>query len=171
MFKKIDDQQKKQAAFTFVEVLVATLLVAIVMTALGSMMALSARVAEANEMEQLAQLKAQQTMEFFRRERMVRGWNIFYSNITNPVDTTKTYCLNPLPDDINDINSTGWAGNCSNYQSDFNFFYYSVEAEIEKIDSQTLNIVINIDRFNKGASITDPVADDFFTVSQTFKQY
>lgn len=162
MLKKRKNQQKKQAAFTFVEVLVATLLVAIVMTALGSMMALSARVAEANEMEQLAQLKAQQTMEFFRRERLIRGWSNFYNSLS-----TDTYCLNTLPANITNISS----GNCSGYQSDFNFFYYSVEAEIEKIDSQTLNIVINIDRFNKGASITDPAADDFFTVSQTFKQY
>jgi type II secretory pathway pseudopilin PulG len=167
MLKKRNNLQQKQGAFTFVEVLVATLLVTLVMTALGSMMALSMRVAEANEMEQLAQLKAQQTMEFFRRERLVRGWGDFYNSLQD--DTT--YCLNTLPANIASIS----VGSCStNYQSDFNFFYYSVEANIDKTNSpgqQSVMVEVNIYRYDmSGNPVGDPDVA-FFTVNQTFKQY
>lgn len=169
MLKKRNNLQQKQGAFTFVEVLVATLLVTLVMTALGSMMALSMRVAEANEMEQLAQLKAQQTMEFFRRERLVRGWEDFY----NSLQDNTTYCLNTLPANIASIST----GGCSNYQSDFNFFYYSVEANIDKTNSpgqQSVIVEVNIYRYDmSGNPIYDLYDPDvaFFTVNQTFKQY
>lgn len=166
MLKKRNNLQQKQGAFTFVEVLVATLLVTLVMTALGSMMALSMRVAEANEMEQLAQLKAQQTMEFFRRERLVRGWGDFY----NSLQDNTTYCLNTLPANIASIST----GGCSNYQSDFNFFYYSVEANIDKTNSpgqQSVIVEVNIYRYDMSGNLIGDPDVAFFTVNQTFKQY
>lgn len=166
MLKKRNNLQQKQGAFTFVEVLVATLLVTLVMTALGSMMALSMRVAEANEMEQLAQLKAQQTMEFFRRERLVRGWEDFY----NSLQDNTTYCLNTLPANIASI----YEGSCSNYQSDFNFFYYSVEANIDKTNSpgqQSVIVEVNIYRYDMSGNLIGDPDVAFFTVNQTFKQY
>ena len=166
MSKKIKKWQNKQGAFTFIEVLAAVSIVALVMTALGSMMALSVRVAEANEMEQLAQMKAQQSIEFFRRERLVRGWNIFYLSLDN-----QTYCLNTLPSSIDGISS----GSCgSNYQTDFNFFYYTIEATITKINSlneQSVDVEIDIYRFDKSGSPVGDPGDPFYTVKQTFKQY
>ena len=166
MLKKRTNQHQKQRAFTFVEVLVATMLVALVMTALGSMMALSMRVAEANEMEQLAQLKAQQTMEFFRRERLIRGWSDFY----NSLQDNPTYCLNTLPANITTISP----GSCSTYKSDFNFFYYRVEANIDKTDSlgqQSVIVEVNIYRYDMSGNLIGDPGVAFFTVNQTFKQY
>ncbi len=166
MLKNSHRQHQKQAAFTFIEVLVATLLVALVMTALGSMMALSMRVAEANEMEQLAQLKAQQTMDFFRRERLIRGWGDFY----NSLQDNTTYCLNTLPANITTISP----GSCSTYQSDFNFFYYSVEANIDKtnlVGQQSVTAEINIYRYDKSGNPVGHPGEAFFTVRQTFQQY
>jgi len=166
MLKKRTNQHQKQRAFTFVEVLVATMLVALVMTALGSMMALSMRVAEANEMEQLAQLKAQQTMEFFRRERLIRGWSDFY----NSLQDNATYCLNTLPTNIVNIS----LGSCSTYKSDFNFFYYRVEANIDKTDSlgqQSVIVEVNIYRYDMSGNLIGDPGVAFFTVNQTFKQY
>jgi len=166
MYKKIQKKRKNRKAFTFVEVLVATLLVAIVMTALGSMMALSARVAESNEMKELAQLKAQQSMEFFRRERLIRGWNIFYANLANGV-----YCINDLPDHIQNIEP----GSCpvDNPMSDFNLFYYNVEVVVLKTptpSAESIEIEINIYRYSKsGVYLGD--GDAFLSVSQIFKQY
>ena len=165
MLKKRKKWQHKQGAFTFVEVLAAISIVALVMTALGSMMALSARVAEANEMEQLAQMKAQQSIEFFRRERLVRGCNTFYSSLNH----NAKYCLNTLPSSIGSISS----GSCVSHQEDFNFFYYSIEATIKKPDSvneQIVEVQIDIYRFDKSGS---PVGtgDAFYTVKQTFKKY
>ncbi|HOI05247.1 MAG TPA: prepilin-type N-terminal cleavage/methylation domain-containing protein [Candidatus Woesebacteria bacterium] len=166
MLKKRTNQHQKQRAFTFVEVLVATMLVALVMTALGSMMALSMRVAEANEMEQLAQLKAQQTMEFFRRERLIRGWSDFY----NSLQDNATYCLNTLPANITTISP----GSCFTYKSDFNFFYYSVEANIDRTNlpgRQSVIVEVNIYRYDMSGNLIGDPGVAFFTVNQTFKQY
>ena len=168
MLKKRKKWQKKQGAFTFVEVLAAVSIVALVMTALGSMMALSVRVAEANEMEQLAQMKAQQSIEFFRRERLVRGWTAFYSNLND----NATYCLNTFPGDIANMHSV--LGSCSAHQGDLNFFYYSIEATITKIDSlneESVKVQIDIYRFDKSGSPVGDSDDAFYTVEQTFKKY
>ena len=151
-----------QRAFTFVEVLVATLIVAMVMTALGSMMALSARVAEANEMEQLAQLKAQQAIEFFRRERQVRGWRVFYDNLSSDV-----YCISNLPEDIQNIDSN----ECSIPKTDFNFFYYTIEANVTQISSAQIDVQINIYRYNKSGNIIGDPGEAFFSADQSFKEY
>lgn len=166
MLKKRKKWQNKQGAFTFIEVLAAVSIVALVMTALGSMMALSVRVAEANEMEQLAQMKAQQSIEFFRRERLVRGWNTFYSSLSH----NAKYCLNTLPGSIGDISS----GSCVTHQGDFNFFYYTIEATIQKIDSlneESVEVEISIYRFDALGSLIGDPGDPFYTVKQTFKQY
>ena len=155
-----------QQAFTFVEVLVATLIVALVMTALGSMMALSARVAEANEMEQLAQLKAQQAIEFFRRERLVRGWKVFAESLVN----NTTYCLNDLPSNINTL----VPGNCASVMQDFNFFYYQIETNIVQNSDllpEPIDIQINIFRYDKSGNLIGDPGEAFYTVTQTFKQY
>lgn len=151
-----------QQAFTFVEVLVATLIVAMVMTALGSMMALSARVAEANEMEQLAQLKAQQAIEFFRRERLVRGWKVFDEKLNHG----NTHCLNDLPTDttIDDLGSA-----CgTDYVDNFNFFYYAIEAKITQT-LEPIDIQINIYRYDKSGNKIG--TDAFYTTTQTFQKY
>jgi len=167
MFNKRQNQRQKQGAFTFVEVLVAILLVALVMTALGSMMALSSRVAEANEMEQLAQLKAQQSMDFFRRERLIRGWGNFYSSLEDG-----TYCITDFPDKIQNMSTLKADCDSGDYADDFNFFYYNIESEITKTGSsgqQSIEVQIDIYRYTKNGDLigTDP----FFTVNQTFKQY
>lgn len=154
-----------QRAFTFVEVLVATLIVAMVMTALGSMMALSARVAEANEMEQLAQLKAQQAIEFFRRERLVRGWKVFDDKLNNG----HIYCLNDLPTDstINDLTSVACG---TDFVDDFNFFYYAIEANLTQI-LEPIEIQINIYRYDKSGNKIGPPGEAFYTTTQTFQKY
>ena len=160
---KSKSKQKPQAGFTFIEVLVAVVIVASVLTALGSMMALSMRVAEANEMEQLAQLKGQQVLEFFRKERLVKGWNSFYSNLDSGV-----YCVSTLPAQIEDLKNPPYFMSCYSSTEFLNHFYYTIEAVINKTD--TIQVVVNVYRYSKGG--TQQIGTgEFFTVEQTFKQY
>lgn len=171
MLKKRKKRQNKQGAFTFVEVLAAVSIVALVMTAMGSMMALSVRVAEANEMEQLAQMKAQQSIEFFRRERLVRGWTAFNTKL----EDGKTYCLSDIPTAIGGLSTKPLSG-CPK-KIDFNFFRYSIEAKISNTISpqESITVTINIDRFdlanNKIIKNPSEPNEPFYTVEQTFKKY
>jgi type II secretory pathway pseudopilin PulG len=156
-------KNKKQAGSTFIEVLVAMVVVATVLTALGSMMALSMRVAEANEMEQLAQLKAQQVLEFFRKERLVGGWNTFYSSLNDG-----DYCLSPLPSSINNIG----VAPCPTPLTVLNHFYYKIETSVTKdstAGAESIELEVNVYRYTKGGTLLGNGA--FFTLRQVFKQY
>ncbi len=156
-------RKKKQAGSTFIEVLVAMVVVATVLTALGSMMALSMRVAEANEMEQLAQLKAQQVLEFIRKERLVKGWNTFFSSLDNG-----DYCLSPLPDSIDNISPAP----CPTPLTVLNHFYYKIEASLNKdvtVGAESVQLEVNVYRYSKGGTLLGNGA--FFTLNQIFKQY
>ena len=64
------------------------------------MMSMSVRVAERNEMEQLARLKAQETLEYFRKERSIRGWSEFFNMTAGADNEELSYCFNDLPADI-----------------------------------------------------------------------
>lgn len=161
--KNIFIKSKKQAGSTFIEVLVAMVVVATVLTALGSMMALSMRVAEANEMEQLAQLKAQQVLEFFRKERLVKGWNTFFASLTDG-----DYCLSPLPDSIDNIS----AAPCPTPFTVLNHFYYKIEASLNKdatVGEESVQLEVSVYRYSKGGTLLGNGA--FFTLNQVFKQY
>jgi Tfp pilus assembly protein PilW len=156
-------KNKKQAGSTFIEVLVAMVVVATVLTALGSMMALSMRVAEANEMEQLAQLKAQQVLEFFRKERLVKGWNTFFSSLDNG-----DYCLSPLPDSVDNISPAP----CPLPLTVLNHFYYKIETSVSKdttVGAESVELQVNVYRYTKGGTLLGNGA--FFTLSQVFKKY
>lgn len=90
-----------QRASTLIEVLVAMTIVATILTALGSMMAMSVKVAQRNEMEQLALMQAQETMEYFRKERNLVGWDKFFKMIDT--DEALSLCFNTLPANISEM--------------------------------------------------------------------
>jgi type II secretory pathway pseudopilin PulG len=156
-------KNKKQAGSTFIEVLVAMVVVATVLTALGSMMALSMRVAEANEMEQLAQLKAQQVLEFFRKERLTKGWSTFFSTLDNG-----DYCLSPLPANIDEISLAP----CPLPLTVLNHFYYKIETNVSKntgAGEESVELMVDVYRYSKSGNLIGE--GPFFSLEQTFKQY
>lgn len=83
----------RQVGSTLVEVLIAVSIIALVLTAVGSMISMSIRLADSNEKKQLALQKAQEAMEFFRKERLVNSWHGF----TTPLVDNSTYCVSSLP--------------------------------------------------------------------------
>lgn len=84
-----------QKASTLVEILIAVSVIALVLTSVSAMITMSIRLAESNEQKQLALQKAEEALEFFRRERSINSWHGFSTSISDGV-----YCVSDLPEEI-----------------------------------------------------------------------
>lgn len=82
-----------QAGQSIVEVLVATAVVGVVITAIASGLTLSVKNTAEAKYKTLATTMAQQALEVYRRERVVQGWESF----RDALGAGGTYCLNTLP--------------------------------------------------------------------------
>ena len=84
----------KQSGQTIVEVLIVTVVIATILTALAASLTMSANNTNQSKQRSLATTYAQEGLEVFRRERNSLGWNRFYESLNS-----STYCLNDLPVD------------------------------------------------------------------------
>ena len=129
----------KNRGSSLVEVLVAVSIIALVLTAVSSMIFASVKLAESNEIRQLALQKNEETLEFFRKERFINSWDSFKNNLQ---DNT-TYCLSTLPDDLTGMaDKMGTCGDTDNFQAASYFFRREVVVDILSTDS--LNLIVNL---------------------------
>jgi len=84
---------KKQAGQTIVEILVATAVVALVLTAVASGLTYSIKSASESKYRSVATSKAQEAVEVFRYQRSTLGWETFVEVLA----TGGAYCYNTLP--------------------------------------------------------------------------
>lgn len=84
-----------QAGQSVIEVLVATAVVAVVMTGIAVGLTLSVRNTSEAKQRAYASVQAQQVMEVFRRERVQYGWGTFYDTLSSG-----DYCFNTLPSSL-----------------------------------------------------------------------
>lgn len=101
MNKAISKTKISQLGSTLVEILVAVTIIALVLTAVSAMISMSSRLAESNEKKQLALQKAEEALEFFRKERAITSWYGFSS----PLNDGSTYCVSNLPENIASISA------------------------------------------------------------------
>jgi len=97
-----------EAGSTIIEVLIATVVVGMVMTAVAALMTVSIKNTALLRYRAAATTQAQSGLEIFRRERNLLGWESFFESLD-----TSVYCLNTMP-----ANSTEFvalpAGECQN---------------------------------------------------------
>lgn len=85
-----------QKASTLIEILIAVTIIALVLTSVSAMITMSIKLASSNEQKQLALQKAQEAMEFFRKERSVNSWHSF----SIPLEDESSYCISSLPESV-----------------------------------------------------------------------
>lgn len=85
-------KKKYQAGQTLIEVILVTVVVASVLTALAASVSMSSRNTSKNKELSVATGLVQETLELFHRERYALGWGTFQSALSDG-----TYCLNTLP--------------------------------------------------------------------------
>jgi type II secretory pathway pseudopilin PulG len=83
-----------------IEILIATAVVGMVMTAVASGLVLSVKNSAIGKFKVLATTRAQEGLEIFRREKVIQGWSQFYSDLS-----TGTYCINKVASDSAQFNA------------------------------------------------------------------
>jgi len=84
---------RNQQGSGLIEIIVATGVMALVLTAIIAGLTLSLRTSSETEYRSQSVKRAQEAMEVFRRERTLRGWEAFVDSVK--VDST--YCMSTLP--------------------------------------------------------------------------
>lgn len=155
----MNNQLSRQRASTLVEVLVAVTVIALVLTAVGAMISMSIKLASSNEQQQLALQKAQEALEFFRKERLINSWYSF----SNPLVDDSTYCLSSMPEEVASISAK--LGFCSEQDvleaAKYNF---KREASVNFSGSNSLTIQVDM-------NWTDGNKAKNLTLEQSFENY
>lgn len=81
-----------QLGQTLIEVILATAIVASVLTAIAASVSMSSKNTNENKKKSMATSFAQETLEVFHRERYSLGWETFKNALGDG-----TYCFNDLP--------------------------------------------------------------------------
>lgn len=87
-------RSRSQAGQTIIEVLIATVVVAMVLTAVAATLSVSVKNTSQARYQEVARTMAQSGLEVFRRERNILGWQAFHNALNSG-----SYCLNTLPAD------------------------------------------------------------------------
>lgn len=88
----------REGGQTVVEVLIVTVVVATVLTAIAAGLTMSVKNTAQSKQRSLAASYAQETLEVFHREQFALGWSSFRNALSSG-----TYCLNELPADSNEF--------------------------------------------------------------------
>lgn len=130
----------KQAASTLIEVLIAVSIIALVLTAVGSMISMSIKLADSNEKQQLALQKAEEALEFFRKERSINSWYTF----STPLVDGAIYCVSSLPESVASLSAK--LGVCSDSDVlEAARYKFKRQAVIDFDGSSSIKVEIDID--------------------------
>jgi type II secretory pathway pseudopilin PulG len=134
----------RQSASTLVEVLVAVSIIALVLTAVSAMISMSVKLSDSNEKKQLALQKAQEALEFFRKERSINSW---YGFSTFLIDSSR-YCVSSLPEEVASISTK--LGACSDSDLlEAARYSFKREAVVNFDGNDTLSVQIDL-KWNEG---------------------
>lgn len=155
----INKKRSSQVGSTLIEVLVAVTIIAMALTSIGSMIAMSIRLSNSNEQKQLALQKAQEAIEFFRKERLINSWYSFSTNLGDG----DIYCMDSLPTSVASMSAMLGACGSGDYleAAKYNFFR---EAEITFASANSLTVKVDIDWEDSGKAKN-------LEIEQSFENY
>lgn len=102
-------RRQRQRGSTLIEIVVASGVMALVITAIVAGLTLTLKTTAESEYRSHGVKRSQEAMEVFRRERTLRGWENFVDSFTSGT----TYCLATLPAPLGSFTS----GACTSGQS------------------------------------------------------
>lgn len=150
-----------QSGQTIIEVLIATGVVALVMTALMATMTLSLQNSSQAKYRSLATKLGQEGMESLRQQRDAMGWESFYQVVSG--QGNGTYCLNTVPITTEDLGTLS-GGACETFPISRTGIAFQREAIIT---------VVSVDeiRFEISVSWQDGADEHNTVVVQEFKNW
>lgn len=149
----------KQKASTLIEILVAVSIIALVLTSVGAMITMSIRLADGNEQQQLALQKAEEALEFFRKERSINSWHSF----STPLEDGESYCINSLPTSVASMSAQ--LGTCGETEFlEAAKYPFQREALVQFNNEESVKIVI-------GVAWQNSSKDKSLSIEQNFENY
>lgn len=136
----------KQAGNTLIELLIATVIVGLVLTAVAMTMMYSIQREATNRYREYATQLAVETNEFLYLRRAILGWQGFRDTYT-PGGATTTYCFH-YPDLSTDPQLAGGACTPTEYMNQYNI-PFATDVEIVQDDATKLTATITV-RANVG---------------------
>lgn len=132
-----------QAGQSIVEVLVATAVVAVVMTAIAAAMTVSVKNTAQAKYRSLGTQLAQENLEVFRRERDRLGWETFYE-VLDDDGSIGTYCFSQtLPTTAQNFVDLTATASCENgFALVGTTFTRSVQYQLDSTDQVTLRSTV-----------------------------
>ncbi|MEN8253101.1 MAG: hypothetical protein ABFQ62_01855 [Patescibacteria group bacterium] len=129
-----------QSGASLIEVLVATTVVALVLTSIAASMTMSLKTSSESKYRSFANFYSQEAMEFFKRERVKMGWADFQATL---LSFSPNICLMDLPADLLDIAS--FSSSCEGKDEEFvnNEFTRTVSIRSEAADKIVLTVTVN----------------------------
>lgn len=126
------------SGMSLIEIIVATAVVGLFLTAILTSMSYSSRTNTAAENRALATSKAQEIIEFFRKERTKNGW----AYLQNSVVTGSSYCLNVMPADLAGLD----VGSCENYslQPANSPIAFKREVTVNNVDNDEVSLTVTV---------------------------
>ncbi len=154
---------EQQTGFSLIEMLVATMVVAMSLTAISAVLTYSIKLSDQSLYREVATAKAQEGMDFFKRERVILGWSDFYDIVSG------SYCLDQIPDPSQSETNhafSGLATSCTGYELEVSEapIGFKREATVNKPDTTTVEISIAVSWPNKDGDDID------VTISQVLKR-
>jgi len=107
--KKFFNKVFFQSGQSLIEVLIATTVVALVLTSIAAGMVMSLKTSSESKYRSFANFYSQEAMEFFKRERVKLGWTDFQDTLLGFSSTN--ICLMSLPANLIDL--AGFASSCT----------------------------------------------------------
>lgn len=119
---------------TLIEILIVTVIVATVLTAIAGLVTQSLKQSSENEQKTIATSLAQEGLEMFRRYRSNLGWRAFQSTTSGG-----TYCLNVIPATTQEFDTLA-TGDCG--EEVITGTVFTREAEVTSDASQVMVTVV-----------------------------
>jgi len=154
-------KNKLQAGQSIVEVLIATGVVALVMTALMAAMTLSLQNSSQAKYKALATKLGQEGMETFRQFRNSLGWESFYTLLND--QGSGEYCLNAIPTQTAQFQALV-SGECADYAISRTGVNFKRDLNLQIISSEEIKFVVTVS-WQDGADVKST------TVTQYFKNW
>jgi Tfp pilus assembly protein PilV len=129
---------QSQRGVGMIEVLIATGVVGLVMTAVASGLVLSVKNSAISKYRVVAATRAQEAMEVFRREKVLLGWSQFYETLS-----AATYCLDTLASNSAQFKSMT-TGSCDD-DSVIAGTSFTREALVDIVSPQEVRVEIVVD--------------------------
>jgi len=130
-----------QAGQSIIEVLIATGVVALVMTALMATMTLSLQNSSQSKYRSLATKIGQEGMESFRQFRDELGWETFYEVINSQGDGM--YCLNTTPATIEQLQALSY-GTCTDFPISRTGVAFQREVDVQIISADRISFQVTV---------------------------